>query len=203
MKKKKRQRVVCVVLIVFFSSTFVVAQSGAQDCVTDTIITQIEQHDNPDGDAVIPPEVREMMDFCVHAWSMPAALSLSASTVTAIVLGANFSQSLAKPSIKLYAHYEPDTRRLVLRFNRPAIVQDTPKIVLLYQHEGVMTITTLDRGIDDGLVQRYDTDIDNTSTHMEAIVYPGTIHPAGFEERDICPDGRPIHVDVVITSRGA
>ena len=199
-KKETTQRMTYLVLIGFFSSVFVFAQSNAQNCVTGVIITQIGSLDDPDMPAAPPPEVMEAMDFCVDSWSMPAALSLSASTVTAVVLGATFSnRSLARPSTHLSARYEPDTRKLVLQFDRPVVVRNPQRMVLLYHHaDGIATTVPGQRCWDGGLTLAFTTNMEQSPTYMELIVYSGAMHPAGFPESDVCTGGRPLHIDVDI-----
>jgi hypothetical protein len=194
------QRVTYLVLIGFFSSIFVVAQSSSQNCVTGVIIAQIESLDKPDMSAIVPLVVKENMYLCVDSWLMLAALSLSASTVTAVVLGATFSnQSLARPSTHLSARYEPDTRKLVLQFDRPVIVRNPQRMVLLYHHaDGMATTVPGQRCWDGGLTLAFTTNIEKSPTYMELIVYSGAMHPAGFPESDVCTGGRPLHIDVDI-----
>ena len=198
------QRAVCLVLIGFFSSVFVFAQSSAQNCVTSIIIAQIESLDKSDMSAIVPHEVKEMMGLCVHLWSMLAALSLIASTVTAVVLGATFSnRSLARPSTHLSARYEPDTRKLVLQFDRPVIVRCPQRMVLLYHHAvGMATTVPGQRCRDGGLTMAFTTNMEKSPTYIELIVYSGAMHPAGFPESDVCTGGRPIHIDVDILPCG-
>ena len=200
MKKETIQRASCLFLIGIFSSVFVFAQSSAQNCVTGIIIAQIESLDKPDMSAIVPLVVMEKMYFCVDSWSMPAALSMGASTVTAVVLGATFSnQSLARPSTHLSARYEPDTRKLILQFDRPVIVLNPQRMVLLYLHaDGMATTVPGQRCWDGGLTLAFTTNMEKSPTYMELIVYSGAMHPAGFPESDVCTGGRPIHIDVDI-----
>lgn len=200
MKNETMQRATCLALIGFFSYVFVFAQSSAQNCVTNIIIAQIESLDKSDMSAIVPHEVKEIMGHCVHLWSMLAVLSLIASTVTAVVLGATFSnRSLARPSAHLSARYEPDTRKLVLQFDRPVIVRHPQSMVLLYHHaDGMATAVPGQRCWDGGLTMAFTTNMEKSPTYIELIVYSRAMHPAGFPESDVCTGGRPIHIDVDI-----
>ena len=200
MKKETTQRATYLVLVGFFSSVFVLAQSNSQNCVTGIIIAQIESLDKPDMSAIVPSIVMENMHLCVNSSLMLAALSLSASTVTAVVLGATFSnRSFAGPSTHLSARYEPNTRRLVLQFDRPVIVRNPQRMVLLYHHADSMgTTVSGPQCWDGGLKLAFTTNMEKSPTYMELIVYSGAMHPAGFPESDVCTGGRPLHIDVDI-----
>lgn len=197
-KNETTQRMTCIVLIGFFSSTFVFAQSSAQNCVTNIIITQIESLDKSDMSAIVQPGMKEVMDSCVYSWSISTALSLSASAVVAAVLGATFSnRSSSRPSINLSARYEPDTNKLVLRFDRPVIVQNPQRMVLLYHHaDGVATTVPGQRCWDGGLTMAFTTNMEKSPICMELIIHSRAMHPSGFPESDICTGGRPLRIDV-------
>ena len=186
--------------IVLFSSVtiFVFAQSGAQNCVTRIIMAQIGFVDTPDVNAAVPPEVEEIVDRCVYVYSVSAALSLGASSVAAAVLGAILTNRVlvGHPTI-VSAHYEPETNKLVLRFNKPVIAHNPQRMVLLYRHADGMAATVPSRQCgDSGLTLAFATNMKESPTLMELVVCSGAIHPAGFPESDVCTDGRPIHVDV-------
>jgi hypothetical protein len=144
--------------------------------------------------------VEEMMDRCVYAWSMPAALSLAASAWVAAVLGAALSNwFLAGSSSGVSAHYEPDASKLILRFDRPTIVQNPQRMVLLYHHaDGMATTVPSQQCGNSGLTLAFTIDVEKPPMLMELVIYSGAMHPAGFPESDVCTGGRPIHVDVDI-----
>ena len=150
--------------------------------------------------ATVPPVVKEMMDRCVYSWSVPAALFLGFSSVAAAVLGAIFSNRFfAGPSTHVSAHYEPDARKLVLRFDRPVMAQNPQRMVLLYRHADGMGAAVPGRQCgNSGLTMAFTTDVEKPPTRMELVVCSGAMHPAGFPESDVCTGGRPIHVDVDI-----
>lgn len=191
---------ILIFLIMVSSVTFVIAQSKMQGCMTDTISKQIESVGDPDVSAVVPPDAEGAMDLCMYAWSMPAALSLTASVWAAAFLGSILSNRLlAESSANISAHYEPDTRKLVLRFNKPTIVRKSQRMVLLYHHADGMATTVPGRQCgDSGLALTFATDVKKPPTLMELVICSGAMHPAGFPESDVCTDGRPIHVDVDI-----
>ena len=187
-----------------FSTIFVSAQSSAQGCVTDIISEQIKQLGIRGGNATAPLEVVELMDRCESRFLASAALSLGASSVVAAVLGAILSSRLragqsTRVSAGVSAHYEPDARKLVLRFDRPTVAQNPQRMVLLYRHaDGMATVVPGQQCGNSGLTLAFTTDIEKLPTHMELVVCPGAMHPAGFPESDVCAGGRPIHIDVDI-----
>ena len=81
-------------LIGFFSFVVMFAQSNMQTCATTIIITQIEQHDNPNGNATVPLVVDEAMDSCVHSWVITAAFALGVLTVVGVTLNYKFSNGV-------------------------------------------------------------------------------------------------------------
>ena len=197
--QNKRFWAVLSISVIFFSVIgFANSEYRAQDCVTSTIMKQIEFAGTPD--AAVPPVVKENMDSCVYVWSMRAALFLGFSSVAAATLGAILSnRSPAGPSTNMSAHYEPDSRKLVLRFDRPTIVPHPQRMVLLYHHADGMATTVPGRQCgDDGLALAFTTDMEKPPILMELVIYSKAMHPAGFPKSDVCAGGRPIHIDVDI-----
>lgn len=187
-------------IIVFVSVfAFIFFESKAQNCITTIRFAQIGSLDDPDMSATVPPEVKKM-DQCVYSWTVPAALSLGASSVAAAALGAILSNRFrAEQSTRISAHYEPDARKLVLRFDRPVMAQNPQRMVLLYRHVDGMGAAVPGRQCgNSGLTLAFTTDVEKPPTHMELVVCSGAMHPAGFPELDVCAGGRPIHVDVDI-----
>ena len=191
-------------LVGVFSTIFVFAQSSAQGCVTDIISEQIRQLGIHGGNATAPLEVVELMDRCESGFLASAALSLGFSSVMAAVLGAILSNRLragqsTRVSADVSAHYEHDTRKLVLRFDRPTIAQNPQRMVLLCHHaDGMATAVPGQQCGNSGLTLAFTTDIEKPPTHMELVICSGAMHPAGFPESDVCADGRLIHIDVDI-----
>ena len=202
MKIARSKASLVVSIVVLFSSVFslVYTEYAAQKCVTDTMMAQIGSLDNPSMDATVPPLMMEVVDHCVSGHTFLRALSLGLSSIAAAVLGAILSNQLsARPSINVYAHYEPDASKLVLRFDRPVIAQNPQRVVLLYRHADGMAAAVPGRQCGDaGLTLAFTTNVDEPPTHMELVVCSGAMHPAGFPESDVCTGGRPIHVDVDI-----
>lgn len=190
-------------LIVASSGFFIYAQTNAQDCVMTVISTQISQLGMHGGNATVPSMVENVEDDCVRVNSILAAVFLSLSTILAAVLGAVLgvllSRSRAGSSTGVSAHYEPDTRRLVLLFPRPVIAQNPQRMVLLYRHaDGMSAVVPGRQCSGGGLALAFTTDIEESPTRMELVICSGAMHPVGFPESDVCTGGQPIHVDVDI-----
>ncbi len=197
-KRERALRVGSLIVLFFSVIAFAVFELKAQNCVTSTIMQQIEFACTPD--AVVPQVVEEWMNRCAYTWSIWAALFLGLSSLAAAVLGATFSNRfLAGHSTSVSAHYESDTRRLVLRFDRPTVAQNPQRMVLLYRHaDGMAAAVPGQQCGNSGLTLAFTTDIEKPPTHMELVVCSGAMHPAGFPESDVCTGDRPIHVDVDI-----
>ena len=166
--------------------------------------------------ATVPDEMMDVVDACVLGHTALGALYLGVSSVSAAVLGAILSTKLiarpstkliarpstkliARPSTNVSAHYELDTHKLVLRFNRPVIAQNPQRMILLYSHtDGMATVVLGQQCGDGGLTLSFITNVKESPTHMELIVCSGAMHPAGSPELDVCADGRPVHLDVDI-----
>ena len=155
-------------LIVIFSVLFVYAQTEAQSCVTDTIMAQIGFLDTPDVNAAVPSEMKEVVDNCVKLFLVPTALSLALSSLAAAILGAVLSNRLlAGLSTNMSAHYEPDTRKIILRFDRPIIAQNPQRMVLLYRHAGGMAAVVPGRQCGGGgLMLAFTTDVKESPSRM-------------------------------------
>ena len=190
---------VVIFCIAISSGVFVFAQTIAQGCVMNVISTQISQLGMHGGNATVPSVVENVVDGCVYRYSILMAGSLGLSSVLAAILGVTLSRSRAGPSTGVSAHYEPDTRRLVLLFHRPVIAQNPQRMVLLCRHaDGMAAVVPGRQCGDGGLTLAFTTDIEESPTRMELVVCSGAIHPVGFPESDVCAGGRPIHVDVDI-----
>ena len=150
--------------------------------------------------ATVPSVLKELVDNCTYTFSMIAAPFLAFSSLAAAALGAILSNRfLAGPSTRISAHYEPDARKLVLRFDRPVMAQNPQRMVLLYRHADGMGAAVPGRQCgNSGLTMAFATDVEKPPTRMELVVCSGAMHPAGFPESDVCTGGRPIHVDVDI-----
>ena len=116
-------------LIAISSAGFVSAQTIAQGCVIDVLSTQISQIGMHGGNTTVQPVVENMKDGCVRVNSILMAVSLSLLTLQAAILGVLPSRSRAGSSTGMSAHYEPDTRRLVLLFPRPVVAQNPQRMV--------------------------------------------------------------------------
>ena len=190
-------------LVTFYSGVFVFAQMGAQGCVTTVISTQISEL-GMHGNATVPSVVEKLVEDCVYWNSILAAASLGISSVMAAVLGAALSNRLrAGPStgksIGMSAHYEPDASRLILRFDRPTVVQNPQRMVLLYHHaDGIATTVPGRQCEDDGLTLGFTADVEKPPMLMELVIYSGAMYPAGFPDSDVCAGGRPIRINVDI-----
>ena len=203
MKDVKRERALLVgSLIVLFSSviSLTFAEYTAQKCVTDTIMAQIGFVDDPDVNAAVPHIMKEIVDNCAYTFSMLAALFLGFSSVAAAILGAILSNRLrARQSAKVYAHYDPGTHKLTLRFDKPVAAQNPQRMALLYHHAGGMAAAVPGRQCkNSGLMLVFTTDVKETPTSMELVICSGAICLDTFPKPDVCASGRPIHVEVNI-----
>lgn len=180
------------------------AEYNAQNCVMSTISTQIGLLENPNASAVVPNDMKKVVDKCTFDFLTIAAMFLGFASLWAVILGAIFSNQVSTTSsATIYARYVPDDHKLILRFDRPAIVQNPQRMVLLYYHAGGVATTVPGRQCEDGgLTLTFITNAEKSPTYMELVIYSGAIHPAGFPESDVCINGKPIHVDVDILCAG-
>ena len=188
------------ILVIIFSILFAFYEYHAQKCITDTISAQLGFLEDPDVNAAVPDEMKRVVDSCSFWLSMIAAVFLGFISLAAAILGAILSNRLrVKSSTTIHARYEPDSHKLILRFNKPTIVENPQRMTLLYYHTGGVSTTIPGRQCgDDGLTLTFDASTEKSPTYVELVIYPKAIQPAGFPESDICPNGSPIHVDVDI-----
>lgn len=193
---------VSLVLASSISSGF--AGYEAQQCVTNTIMTQIDLSDKPNESEAVLSVMKEIADRCGWIFSIMGALLLGISSVAAAILGAIFSNRLlVGPSTNVSAHYDrsskPDTSKLVLRFDRPVIAQNPQRMVLLYRYANGMAAAVPGQQCGgSGHTPAFTANTEGLPTRMELVICPDAMHPVGFPESDVCINGRPIHVDVDI-----
>ena len=187
------------IMVVFGASIgFIIAEYNAQKCVTDTIMTQIGFVDTAGVNATVPPAMKEIVDNCGFKFSMMGALFLAFSSVAAATLGVfSYNRFFVEHPIKISAHYEPDTCKLILRSDRPIITQNPHRMILLYKHvDGIAAVVPSRQCGGSGLILAFIIDVEKPPIRMELVICSGAMHPVGFPESDVCVGGRPIHLDV-------
>lgn len=190
--------------IILFLGTIAVPLAGysAQNCIIDT--KQNGSNDTSGVNTAVLDAIKEIVDRCVFAFSIIAALFVGFTTLAAVILGAIFSKwLLVGPSTNISAYYDrsskPDTCKLVLRFDRPVTAQNPQRMVLLYRYADGMAATVPGQQCGgSGLTLAFTANTEGLPTRMELVICPGAMHPVGFPESDVCTNGRPIHVDVDI-----
>ena len=186
--------------IILFLGTIAVPLAGysAQNCIIDT--KQNGSNDTSGVNTAVLDAIKEIVDRCVFAFSIIAALFVGFTTLAAAIIGAIFSKwLLARPSTNISAYYEPDNYKLVLRFDRPVIAQNPQRMVLLYRYaDGMAAAVPGQQCGGNGLMLAFTAKTEGSPTRMELVICFGAMHPVGFPESDVCTNGRPIHVDVDI-----